>query len=239
MADKKITELTELTEPSSDDLLLVIDNPSGTPITKKITVANFVGNVSYVTSTTVVSGIAVRSTMTSNAVASGSMVIAAGKFLTNATGVSTATPYQYGLWAVNQMASASANVKIENAAAKFTLDVGNAGSLITNTYGIIVHMANNASAARAVQPQAFISLAEDTSGSTSTKYLLDIGQNGLANVSANVSVANGNVTTVLSKVNATTTYINSTASVITHKLRVRINGEDFFMLLANSSAAGL
>ena len=35
---KKITELTQLTTPTSDDLLVVVDNPLGSPVTKKTTV---------------------------------------------------------------------------------------------------------------------------------------------------------------------------------------------------------
>ena len=40
MADraKKVSELTSLTAASGDDLLLIVDDPSGTPATKKITI---------------------------------------------------------------------------------------------------------------------------------------------------------------------------------------------------------
>jgi hypothetical protein len=42
MADSKISDLTELTTVNNADLVAIIDDPSGTPITKKITRANLV-----------------------------------------------------------------------------------------------------------------------------------------------------------------------------------------------------
>tara|TARA_Y100001963_G_scaffold76293_1_gene105825 strand:- start:2179 stop:2628 length:450 start_codon:yes stop_codon:yes gene_type:complete len=45
MADKKITALTELTAPVAADLIHVIDDPSGTPINKKMTLANLFNNM--------------------------------------------------------------------------------------------------------------------------------------------------------------------------------------------------
>lgn len=40
MADTKLTGLDAITSVSTDDLLYVVDDPSGTPVSKKITVAN-------------------------------------------------------------------------------------------------------------------------------------------------------------------------------------------------------
>lgn len=46
MADraKKISELTALTSASTDDLLVIVDDPSGNSATKKVTVNNFLNN---------------------------------------------------------------------------------------------------------------------------------------------------------------------------------------------------
>ena len=45
MADEKISERPALTSASIDDLLAIVDDPGGTPVTKKITVADFLSGV--------------------------------------------------------------------------------------------------------------------------------------------------------------------------------------------------
>lgn len=50
MSDLKITELTALTAPVDADLLVIVDDPSGLPATKKITRANLLTNVTDPTS---------------------------------------------------------------------------------------------------------------------------------------------------------------------------------------------
>ena len=45
MADKKVTQLTALASPNDEDLLLLVDDPNGTPVSKKIDVKTFVGNI--------------------------------------------------------------------------------------------------------------------------------------------------------------------------------------------------
>jgi len=49
MADKKVTALTALTAASNNDILLIIDDPLGTPISKKITVQDVFGNTTKTT----------------------------------------------------------------------------------------------------------------------------------------------------------------------------------------------
>ena len=45
MTDLKISQLTALVVPADVDLLAIVDDPGGTPVTKKITVTNFLGAV--------------------------------------------------------------------------------------------------------------------------------------------------------------------------------------------------
>jgi len=45
MADQKVTELTNLTAAASEDVFYIVDDPSGTPVSKKITAKNLFGSV--------------------------------------------------------------------------------------------------------------------------------------------------------------------------------------------------
>lgn len=50
MVDKKITEMTELTTPAAADVVAIVDDPAGTPETKKITYSNIESNLSLTAS---------------------------------------------------------------------------------------------------------------------------------------------------------------------------------------------
>ena len=53
MADKKVTQLTALTAPANTDLILVIDDPAGSPISKKMTIEDLFGKTSGLSVTTI------------------------------------------------------------------------------------------------------------------------------------------------------------------------------------------
>ena len=52
MADKKVSQLTALTSPNDEDLLLIVDDPNGTPVSKSITVKTLLGALPSNTSIT-------------------------------------------------------------------------------------------------------------------------------------------------------------------------------------------
>lgn len=228
MADKKITDLTELTALSQDDLLVVVDSPGGTPITKKITAANLFANVNFLTTVSVPAAIAVGAVLTANAntTAAGTM-LAAGKFVTNALPASANTPYQYGVYAESTLSGAAANVVTEHAAGKFKLDVSNAAALVVNTYGVVVEVANTGT--RAAQPTAFFNLKEqlNATNALSTKYLF------VANLQSNLTSIS-NITSCFSVSNGI-----STISRATHKLRIQIDGVDYFILCSDTASAAI
>lgn len=45
MADQKTTQMSSLATPAGEDLLMIIDDPSGAPVNKKITLSTLFGKV--------------------------------------------------------------------------------------------------------------------------------------------------------------------------------------------------
>jgi len=82
MADKKITALTDLsTSVAGEDLLHVIDDPSGTPVNKKLTISNLLNYIpdfvafAETPQTLTGAGVANVTTMVTETVTSGNNVV--------------------------------------------------------------------------------------------------------------------------------------------------------------------
>jgi hypothetical protein len=86
MADKKVTALTSLTAPTSADLLMIIDNPNGTPVSKQITLKNLAGGMPN----TAVSTLSVSANTTING---SNTVVSSNVTFTSARGPRTAARY--------------------------------------------------------------------------------------------------------------------------------------------------
>lgn len=81
---KKITELTALTNASNDDLLVIVDSPANTAVTKKITVANFFANVA--TNATFKNTVTVSNTLTVGESADFGAIYLDGSLIVNTAG---------------------------------------------------------------------------------------------------------------------------------------------------------
>jgi len=92
MPDQKVSELTLHTLPASEDLLLIVDDPNGTPASKRITLKTLFGSI---TSNTVINGNTTR-VNGSNAQFTANL---------NSTGITT----------VNQLVIANNNLRITTA----------------------------------------------------------------------------------------------------------------------------
>ena len=86
MADKKVTALTSLTAPTSADLLMIIDDPSATPVSKQITLKNLAGGMPN----TAVSTLSVSANTTING---SNTVVSSNVTFTSARGPRTAARY--------------------------------------------------------------------------------------------------------------------------------------------------
>lgn len=228
MSDKKITELTAIGAGSlsKDDVIPVVA-VSGTPITKKSTISTLfssafgtgapaTSNIAFTTTTPVPALSLVSGTLTANVNTNATAVLSAGAFATAAGNAAANTAYLYGLQASTTL-QLGANVMSEVAAAKLTLDTGNVGALIANTYGLVISHANT-SGTRAAAPRAFICMMDSVQTNTlSTQYLLEISADGVGNVSSNV-------------------FVTSTNNTVTRKLKIRVHGTDYWLLVANNAS---
>lgn len=122
-------------------------------------------------------------------------------------------------------ANVVANSVAVQAAVEARLDAGNNAVGSTNAYGVIInHTIANTSYARCTSPVAFLGIKETVGANATftTAYLMDVGLQGTANVSANASA---NVDTILSP--------TANAAAATHTLKIQVNGTDYWLLASD------
>lgn len=99
---KKISELTALTNASGEDLLAIVDDPSGTPETKKITVSSLFANVS--------TNAAFKSALTVN----GNVTIAGNSFFTQSAHFSNTTIFSVAAPASNTSSGIVNEIRVDS-----------------------------------------------------------------------------------------------------------------------------
>tara|TARA_R100000808_G_C2154623_1_gene165755 strand:+ start:5950 stop:6357 length:408 start_codon:yes stop_codon:yes gene_type:complete len=125
MADQKVTQLTSLTTSASEDLLLIVDDPNGTPASKSITLKNLFGAVP---ANTVIN----RLTVNANTTLNGSNTTVTANL--NSTGVTT----------LNQLVVANNVMRISTRSTPSSnTDTGTHGQIKFDTDNIYVCVANN------------------------------------------------------------------------------------------------
>lgn len=224
MADEKVSQMLErVTSVLGTDLLPIVGNTSTVPVNYRVQVKNFLNGLAVDLPQTTVSTLQLTANITANAQTA---TFAAGELILQAnSNVAVTVQDRVGLIVRNRILNGNSNVTGMMWGAHIQLDTGNSNCVSSNTFGLMIeHTIANTSWARLVSPRAFIGIKENAgTGGNTTTYLMDIGAQGNV-VSANLST--GNATVLLT---------NATATTCTHKLRIRVNGTDYWLMIANTN----
>lgn len=139
MATKKITELTTLSGASSDDLLLIVDNPSTTPVSKAITFGNLTSTFITLTSTSTLTNKTLTAPVISTIINSGTLTLPTstdtlvGRNTTDTLTNKTLTSPTMTTPTLGVATATSINkVIITSPASSATLTIANGGSFVTS-----------------------------------------------------------------------------------------------------------
>ena len=178
MADKKITALTAATSAASEDLLHVIDDPSGSPVNKKLTVKNFVGNISHTTTgsaaDTLLSAVLTCGDGQTN---TNTLTAVSGRAVSNDATTQTDVAYIYGGYFETSLQSTNNRVTERNAAIRAVCDISD-GVFTLGVTNVMSLSFKEAGTARNAEPISYIEMMEEATAFTGTggpaKYMFDI-----------------------------------------------------------------
>jgi hypothetical protein len=257
MADKKMTALTDLsTGIDSVDILHVVDDPTGSPINKRISIFNLFGNINHTSNTGDATGRTLSSTaltVGNDATTGDTIALSSDANHTKATGSGDRTVNNlYGAKfqsAVNGqdavltgvLAGAVVSVDITNGADADTIATSREGGT-ARAYGIKVLM-DDSDGTRAVNPDAFICL-DDIGGGTladqpkayPVRYLFELGS-AAGNFVAAAAVANTAVNAHHASNNNVLVSTACADSTSDTEIKVKINGTDYWLLATATAPA--
>ena len=214
MADKRISGLTAMTTASKDDILLVVDDPAGTPTNKKITIEKFFSNVE---STTLFANItAASNSSTASVILNGGLGIAKNLVVD-------------GNVSVNGVFTMSGNGAISNLSsnvtpgASITHDLGNTTASWKDAY---VQEIKGHSGALSVSANVTLSANLTTSGANVYVNGTDLTVDANTTVKANLIVHSDSTNTVINSGNThvtSNTILAGTDTTISSNLATSAN----------------
>ena len=255
MADKKMTDLTDLsTAIASDDIVHVVDDPGGSPVNKQVSVFNLFGNLNHSTNSGDLTGRSFVSTSVSTAVGSTSGDITA--FSSQAThdhrtGDANSVVNVFGAKIDANLSGSNSVVTTIGAGAKISLNMTNdLVSANVNTsytdgtaraYGLMIDINDSAKAtsARATKPDAFISLrdqggyvASNHPGAQAVHYFVELGSTeGAASGNTDGYIAAAVAANTTARDSNLIMFATTTADITSNaRLRMKVNGTEYWLL---------
>lgn len=227
MADKKITQLTAATSAATEDLLHVIDDPSGSPVNKKLTVKNFLGNIAHTTSGSAGDSL-VKSVLRvgdGQSQTTGGHFAVRGEAVSNDSTAATNVANMYGGYFEASIQSVNNNVTGKAGAIKAVVDVSDGANTLGST-NVMSLSFKEAGTARGAAPNSYIEIMEEApTGANPATYLFDIfPTDGNGNLTFQTGADLGFYDDGADK---------ATAGTKDGTIKIRVNGEDKFIQLYN------